>query len=414
MKKNTIWPQIRLAWWITIGVAAIVMVTTLLLLAVVDQFARNYARHEAEVRLKQLAWQMRDALDHTMKQRIVDIKDLSQRGALRNYADPATLRIALNLAKNEFNDYAWIGITDSNGKVVAGTQSALEGRSAAQRPWFIGGKKDLYVGNYQPIIIKQTLPFAVQPLGFIDISTPIFDPKGNYKGVLGAHLSWNWARDIAHDLLDPANQRYNVDILVVRDDGMVLLGPKDLEAKKIKTDSLDLARKGQSGSIVEQWGGSDGKRYITGYVRTGMWTGEAGMNWSILVRQSEHVALADILVLEKQMVIVAIMEALLLAVCAVLLSYKFVAPMNALSKAIESRSPVEDDYVAKGWSYYEFNRLSTAVGAIPKHQFGADSEMFEQRVGDRVHQLRDLIAGLPEMQPGMPTPEHYRNRDLFK
>jgi hypothetical protein len=237
LKKKTIWPQIRLAWWITIGVATIVMVTTLLLLVVVDQFARNYARHEAEVRLKQLAWQMRDALDHTMKQRIVDIKDLSQRGVVRNYADPAALRVALNLAKNEFNDYAWIGVTDPNGKVVAGTQSVLEGRSAAQRPWFIGGKKDLYVGNYQPSIIRQTLPFAVQPLGLIDISTPIFDPKGNYKGVLGAHLSWDWARDIAHDLLDPANQRYNVDVLVVRDDGMVLIGPKDLEAKKIRTDS---------------------------------------------------------------------------------------------------------------------------------------------------------------------------------
>jgi hypothetical protein len=347
LKKNTVWPQIRLSWRITLGVAAIVMMTTLILLAVADQFARNYARHEAEVRLQQLAWQMRDALDHTMKQRIDDIKDLSQRGLVRNYVNPTALRTKLTLEKNEFNDYAWIGVTDPEGKVIAGTQSMLEGHNAAQRPWFIGGKKDLYVGSYQLPLAKPTLPFAVRPLGLIDISTPIFDQKGIYKGVLGAHLSWNWARDIVRNLLNPANQRYNAEVLVVRDDGMVLLGPKELEGTKIRSGSLALARKGESGARIEAWGDSDGARYITGYVRTGMWTGQAGMNWSILVRQSEQLALADILVLEKQMLIAALIEALLLAVGVVFLSYKLMAPTNVLNKAIDSGGSIAGAYVFK-------------------------------------------------------------------
>jgi Cache domain len=410
LKKNILWPQIRLSWRIVIGVVAIVMITSLLLLAVVDQFARNYARQEAEVRLQQLAWQMRDALDHSMKQRIADIKDLSQRGVVRNYDDPTALRTTLTLAKNEFNDYAWIGITDPEGKVIAGTQSMLEGRNVAQRPWFIGGKKDLYVGSYQRPLVKPTVLFAVQPLGLIDISTPIFDQKGIYKGVLGAHLSWNWARDIVHNLLNPANQRYNADVLVVRDDGTVLLGPHQLEGQKIQPGSLALARKGRSGATIETWGDSDGKRYITAYVRTGMWTGQAGMNWSVLVRQSEHIALADILVLDKRMLIAAMAVALLLALCAPFLFDKFAVPTSAPNKTVALVGSVADADASKGWLHHELKHWSTAMGAMPKQEEGAAGEMLEQREGDRVRELRDAIASLPEMQPGRP----FRARDLFK
>jgi hypothetical protein len=412
LKKSTAWPQLRLSWWIAIGVAAIVLTTTLLLLLVVDQFARNYAQRDAEVRLQQLAWQMRDALDQSMKERIVDIQDLSRSGPVRNFFEnPVALRTILTQTQNQFRDYAWIGVADSSGKVVAGTQSMLEGRNATTRPWFIGGQKDLYVGEYRPAPLKPTLPFAVQP-GFVDISLPIFDQKGLYKGVLGAHLSWAWARQIVNDLMNPANQRYSMDVLVVRDDGLVLLGPKDLENRKISTASLEQARKGQAGALVESWAGTgdsghSGTRYITSYVRTGMWTGQAGLNWSILVRQPEHIALADILVLEKQMIVVAALECLLLMVCGVLVSYRLVAPMTALTTAIETQRTAADDYVPTGWSYYEFNRLSKAIGSLSKHTFDAPARDLEPRVNARVAELRDLVADLP------PAPAN-RDRALFK
>ncbi|RXZ36889.1 hypothetical protein D9O50_10615 [Oxalobacteraceae bacterium CAVE-383] len=413
------WPQLRLSWWIAIGVAATVVITSLLLLLVVDQFARNYAHREAEVRLKQLAWQMRETLDQSMKERIADIQDLSRRALVRNFPEnPAGLRTILTQTQNEFNDYAWIGVADATGRVVAGTQSMLEGRSAAQRPWFIGGQKDLYVGEYRPNgppPIKLTLPFAVQP-GFVDISLPIFDQKGAFKGVLGAHLSWAWARQMGRDLLNPVNQRYNMDILVVRDDGLVLLGPKKLENTKISADSLTRARTGEAGALIELWndGGGNATRYITGYVRTGMWTGQAGLNWSILVRQPERVALADILVLEKQMVVVAVLGCMLLMACGVLVAYKAVAPMNALTGTIETRGAyaaeeagMTEEYVPAGWSYYEFNRLSKAVGNLRKHTFESPATDLEPRVNARVEQLREMIAGLPPVDP-------HRNRALFK
>lgn len=418
MKKNTMWPQLRLSWWIVIGVAATVVITSLLMLLTVDQFARKYAQREAEVRLRQLAWEMREALDQSMKERIVDFQDLSRRGPVRNFFEnPAALRTILTQTQNEFNDYAWIGVADASGRVVAGTQSMLEGRNAAKRPWFIGGQKDLYVGEYKPSgppPVRLTLPFAVQP-GFVDISLPIFDQKGVFKGVLGAHLSWAWARQLARDMLNPVNERFKMDILVVRDDGLVLLGPSELENTRISTDSLTRARAGEAGSLIEPWHDANGNttRYITGYVRTGMWTGQAGMNWSILARQPEHVALGDILVLEKQMLLVALLGCLFLMAGGVLVAYKVTAPMNALTSALEANAAgggaanAGGEYVPVGWSYYEFNRLSKAVGNLAKHSFESPATDLEPRVNARVEQLREMITGLPPSDP-------HRDRSLFK
>ena len=49
----------RLSTMITVGICGTVLMTVLALLAVVDEFARNYAQRQASVRLQQLAWQMR-------------------------------------------------------------------------------------------------------------------------------------------------------------------------------------------------------------------------------------------------------------------------------------------------------------------------------------------------------------------
>jgi hypothetical protein len=200
-----------------------------------------------------------------------------------------------------------------------------------------------------------------------------------------------------------------MDIMVVRDDGMVLLGPPGLENTKIGGESLKRARAGEAGALTEAWndGNGHGVRYITAFVRTGMWTGQAGLNWTILARQPEHVALADILVLEKQMIVIAGLEILLLMACGILVAYRVTAPMTALTTAIATRRTAADDYVPVGWSYYEFNHLSKAVGNLARHSFEAPATDLEPRVNARLQELRGIVAGLPPAEP-------YRDRALFK
>jgi hypothetical protein len=126
---------------------------------------------------------------------------------------------------------------------------------------------------------------------------------------------------------------------------------------------------------------------------------QGGMSWSILLRRSAHLTPVDILVLEKQLVVAVVLEGVLLMVCALLLSYKLAARAN------------KDGVVAIGWSYYEFNRLSPALGNMNKHAFASPGKDFEPKVNARIRALREIVAAL---SPGAPSPHLAPYRHLFE
>ncbi|MFX6702265.1 hypothetical protein ABTH29_20415, partial [Acinetobacter baumannii] len=63
LNKNKAPSPPNLSSLITLGVVITVLITTVSVLILVDQFTRGYARSESETRMKQLAWQMQDALE---------------------------------------------------------------------------------------------------------------------------------------------------------------------------------------------------------------------------------------------------------------------------------------------------------------------------------------------------------------
>ncbi|MDB5776016.1 MAG: sensor diguanylate cyclase [Herbaspirillum sp.] len=400
MRKNVIWPQLRLSSWIAIGALAAVLATTLSLLAVVDRFARNHARDEAENRLRQLAGRVRDELDEGMRERMHGIKDLARRAIVRHGADPAALRTLLNQTQNESMDYAWIGVTDPGGTVIAGTRAMLEGRNTAERPWFVAGSKALYLGDYRPAPPgSPPLQHAREWWGFVDVALPIFDEQGVYRGVLGAHLSWNSARSIATALLQASENHDHTDILVVRDDNVVLFGPDRLEEQKIGSASLSLARSGKAGALVEKW--EDDTPYITAYVRTGLRVGGGGLNWSILARQPQRLAMADFRRLEEQLLIAGGLIALLLALGSMLIARRLAAPLDALTTAIEMRNvDGGEDRLPEVQSYSEISRLSSALTAMLgrerryRTEAATLNENLESHVAERTRQLKQTATAL--------------------
>ncbi len=102
---------------ITFGTCGGVLVTVLALLALVDQFARNYAKAQATVRLQPVAWQMRDGLNHGMRVAVGDIRLLSELKELRDASDPADMRRPLENMQRISPNYAWIGVADTDGTV---------------------------------------------------------------------------------------------------------------------------------------------------------------------------------------------------------------------------------------------------------------------------------------------------------
>ncbi len=87
------------------------------------------------------------------------------------------------------------------------------------------------------------------------MSAPLAGIDGAVHGVVGVHMSWQWVRNRARQLLTPALREYGAEVLVVRADGTVLLGPENLVEKKFDSPSLRLAQQGATGVAARGGGG---------------------------------------------------------------------------------------------------------------------------------------------------------------
>lgn len=394
-----------------------VAVTVLLLLLLVDHFAIRHATQEAQLRLEQLSWQMRDSLNHTLDQTVRDVQLLSKLPSILHIDNTATARRVIEQLQSQYRDYTWIGVATPDGKVRAATGGLFENGDVTVRPWFHKGQHRVVTEDYHPaILLGKLLPKAAEPWRFVDIAGPVHDENGKLLGVLAIHLSWDWARSLARNLLTPALRDYGVEIFVVRSDGVVLVGPSKMFEKRIATDSLRLALQGKTGAISERW--PDGKTYMTGYSLTGRSGDPATLHWAILVRQTERAAMASANAFERRVFLFSLALAVMLAAAMAWLARRLVEPLNVLSRAIEdlAHAPATGtpDSVPRVDSFHEARVLSEALSKLVRSERDHHEALermnaqLEETVAERTAELqqllmRDALTGLPNRRALMQT-----------
>ena len=393
-------PRLRLSSWIIIAVASAVLVTTLVLVAVIDAFARNYARQEAGERLKQLAWQMRDSLNRGLAERLVDLRVLSQLDQISGARHPTEVRRIFNELQQAFPHYAWIGLAETDGTVFAASQGMLEGKNVGGRDWFRQGSKAPFTGDYHPAVLLQNkLPDVGEPWRFVDLALPARRSDGSIRGVLGVHLSWSWARELGAQLLGPTKNDFAAEVLIVRSDSQVLLGPKNLLEKPLRVDSVRLALQGKSGATLEDW--PDGQRYFTGYVRQRLDQAGPTLGWVILVRQPEPVALAAFVELRRQILLIAVAVGLALLLASALVVRRLALPLKTLTKAITGGKLRDPQFVIPATdAYKEAYVLSRTLAELIDNERQQRAELLrlndtlEHKVAERIDELQTLANDL--------------------
>ena len=387
----------RLTTLVTVGVSATVLLTVLSLLILVDHFAIDYARREAEQRLQQLSWQMRDALNGVVRKATSDVQLLSELPRLREGDEPAKVRQVLESLQKTFPDYAWIGLATMDGKVFAATQGVQEGVDVSTRDWFKAGRDKIIAADYPPATLPgNKLPYNADPWRFVDAAGPVLGPDGKLRGVLCVRMSWGWARRMVQTVFAPASQQYAADIFVVRSDGVAILGPQGMEDKAIRSESMGLAANGANGALKETW--ADGRDYLTGYARTGTPGDPATLSWTILVRQPESLALSGARALEHQILLLGAILGALMALGAAVLARRLTRPLNALSRAIEERLAAPPDAavlpdVRQNDSYHEVQVLSRALNDMLRTEqqhldaLRGMNEKLESTVGERTREI---------------------------
>jgi len=407
---NSFFGKLRLSSLMTLAVCATVALSAALLLALVNHFAVRQAREEAQLRLQQLSWQMRDALNRVVEQATGDARLLTELPQVRHARNPDKARAVLESLQRTFPDYAWIGIAEMDGVVSAATGRLLEGANVTKRPWFLTGRDGVQASDYHPaVLLEKMLPRRPDPWRFVDVSGPILDDDGTQTGVLGLHLSWEWARNHAKRLLTPALREYGAEILVVRADGTVMLGPQALVESKLDTASLRLAAKGMTGSLRETW--PDGRVYLTGYSQTGDLLDARALRWTVLVRQTEERAMAGAVDLQRRMLAWSVLLAVALAGAAALLARRLTLPMATLRAAIEDATAAvaagrEPKPMPQVDGFAEASVLSKAMRELVRSENAhrqallALNERLEAAVAERTAELqalllRDVLTGLP-------------------
>ncbi len=322
MDKRTRRPG--LAAYLTLAFAALAGLLTLLLVAVIGISAGNQMRDDIRANLAELAHQTADKLDRGMFERYREVRLIAHRYDL---TDHAGTRQFLAEIQSSYPYYAWIGVTDARGVVTASTDGVLEGVDVSARPWFSNVRKGLHVGDvHEAMLLAHLLAHpSEEPLRFVDIAFGCRD-----GGVLAAHLSWQWARDLARSIVDPRGGQRDLQAFIVGADGRVLLGPPGLEGKLLSTAS---ARASGSGALVETW--PDGHRYLVGYARSEGHADYPGLGWNVLVRQDSDSAFLPVESVQRRVLVSGIVIGLVFSLFGVLLARLISRPLQALSEAAE-------------------------------------------------------------------------------
>lgn len=281
------------------AIASTILLFSLLLAWIVGDISQRQTQTDRGELLAQLAYQLAGALDRDMYIYFQEIQTLASLEEMRSPDRPnAQKQVLLDRLQEAYSDFAWIGLTDLQGTVMASTQGLLAGADVSERPWFVKGQTHPNVQDVHPAKLLATLvpnPSS-DPLRLVDVTAPVLNDEGLPMGVLGGHLYWQWATTLRENLLQPLHDYRQVEIQILSSTGDVLLGA----GRSVDNDSAPVnlsylasfraAQQGQTDALVETGLGNGSA--LTGYAPTQGYRSYPGLGWVVLVHQPTQEAFA--------------------------------------------------------------------------------------------------------------------------
>lgn len=211
------------------GFIAAVLAASLTLL--IGQHATQTERESINNRLNTVAEVGSHMLDTGMHERMHDIVQLASLEQFRENPSRGGHRSVNNRQLLEglqagLPDYSWIGFATPDGRVQYSTKAMLEGRDVSPSLWFSEGGNRLFLGDVHTVeLLAPLLPQRAHGWRFIDIAIPIRNHANQTIGVLGAHLSWDWARGVESTMLTTSRRQAGIEIFILNAAGQVILAP---------------------------------------------------------------------------------------------------------------------------------------------------------------------------------------------
>lgn len=341
--------------------------------------------------LTEVARQVADKLDRGMWARSGEVDLLATLTALNGTDDLDAVRTSLEKLKQAIPLFSWIGFTDAAGKVLVATDGVLAGVDIAKRPVYAEGVKGTFVGDvHDAVLLSKLLPNPTgEPMKFVDISTPIRDEDGTLVGVLGAHLSWAWAREIEQSVLRSGGSQPEIQVFVVSRDNTILLGPEGSQGQSLDLPALGRARSGDDGWMIVRW--PDGRDYLTGYAYGNGHKDYRGLGWTVLARQSLDTAYASVYSLQRDIVAWGVGVAALFALIGWVAAGRVAAPLRRIAVAADRLKAGESLEIPDHRGVTDIEMLTSSLRALLDNLIHSETA----RGHAEAQANQDRLTGLP-------------------
>jgi PAS domain S-box-containing protein len=381
--------------WLALAFSLLSILLTVVLVETVERASLQEVKYRIGQGLGELALQASDKLDRRTFERYREIALLANRRDLTGPATGASERRAiLASVQDTYEYYDWIGMAGLDGRVQVAARGLLEGADVSQQPWFRNALRGIHLGEVREA--RWPPSRDGQPRRFIDIAFAYVDGQGKPAGVLGAQLSWRWARDVERSTIVPAIARDHVQALFVDERGLVLLGPPGLQGTMLGQPSLRFAKQRGTGQLEETW--PDGRSYLVGFSKTQGYGQYPGLGWTVLVRQDVDHAYLPVKQLRRQALWSGVALALLFSLVGVVVARRITRPLEQLADSAQRIQRGETVPLATGGaSYFEVKALTSSLDALVadlvqrKQDVSELNATLEARVEARTRELEQAL-----------------------
>ncbi|CAI6039378.1 hypothetical protein PAECIP112173_00949 [Paenibacillus sp. JJ-100] len=363
---------------LTVIFALISLLVILTIGAIFSQKSSKVVESEIGQSLESTAVQAADKLDWFMYSRSGEMNLLGSMASMDDNYNPAHIQILLDQLQNSFPSFSWVGFMDPEGKVLAATDGILLGNDLSERPVFQEGIKGKFIGDvHNAVLLAKLLPNpSGEPLQFVDISFPLKDSLGQTRGVLAAHLSWAWAKEVEDSVLGPLKQEEkDLEFFIVsQKEHTVLLGPKEWLGKQLPLEGItkDGGHR-SSGWSSERW--PDGKDYVTGLAYSQGYEDYPGLGWKVVIRQVKSTAFASVVDLMWFNIYAGLAVTLLFALIGWLLSRMITSPLVRLTRVADRLGAGENVNIPENKGVKEIEALSRSLRNMVSSITDKDSEL---------------------------------------
>lgn len=283
---------------------------------------------------------------------------------------------------------AWVGMADTQGKVIAATGGLLVGQSVAARPWFQKGLEGPFIGDVQQALLLGSLlerPPGAEPARFVDFSAPV-RVDGRLVGVVGMHGSWEWTGDVIESLIAPEAARAGLEVFVFDREGALIYVPaKRMQALSQAGQRAPATNAAKGSPQVVDW--LDGERALSANVQLPTHNSVSNLGWQVVARQPIAQAYARSTGVVRRALLVGLAAAGIAALLSWLLARRLSEDLQNLARAASNvNAGAHEAAIPLRGSSREVFELSSAMAHMTARMLQANDEM-EEQVRLRTQQL---------------------------